>query len=409
MSIAIALDEHGGTKVTDNDPAWEILGDAQFTGGRIILTPSASAVGYLTNNIPLKEDSWTVETVFRSTGLTGQHQGALALKYVAKDDDKSVWDSFDGLKVIVDSNSNAGSSIHAFLSDGSVDLTKPTRYDEAFGSCIIPYQDSQVPNTLRISYYDGFLVVQVNNRVCVKTSRVKLPSGYKLGLMAQSGPKHEQFEVLTLKAYSGAISEVIENDLLSANQPKVVTEFVQLDDKGAQVNKIQVEKLAAGIARGRTANDDVLQSVEKMNTELLEKFSTMQSKVLAMSSGSSNDLSYLDDQNKKIEQLHNSITKLSQEMVSFQSSITGEFLKLTTSVKKLNQDNINQLRDNEHSITEISKQIQYLVLSEKQREDDPIHGMVSGLKYLLLPVLVLSLGLCWMAYRLRHDIKTKLL
>jgi mannose-binding lectin 1 len=381
------------------------------------MTPKASSRGVLKNPLPLDYDSWTIEAVFRSVGAHGPHGGAFALKYAVETTRNVIWDKFDGLQVVVDTNSNMGSAVHAFLDDDTVDLSElgENKYDAAFGSCLLNYQDSQVPTTLRISYYNGYLVIQANNRICVKTNKVKLPFGHKISVLTESGSVHEQFELLRLKTYAGVISEVSDNDGLSAAQPKVVTEFVQLDDMGEEVNKIEVDKSASKKTEVHTSDIlEILDNVQKSNKEIIDQFSSMQSKILALSSGSSgsNDFSYLDDQNKKIKQLHNEIMVLSQKIDTLDGNINSfnaEINKVVSVVNRLNNDNVNQLRDNEHSITELSKKVDYLVLSEKEREANPVHDVINGLKYLLLPVLLTTFGLCFFAFRLRHDIKTKLL
>lgn len=393
---------------------WEIGGSAEFKEGRIILTPDASTVGVLTNPHVLNFPSWTVEVIFRSRLLKGKHNGALSLKYT-KDTSRAVWDSTDGLNVVVDSNGHMGSAVHAFLGDGTTDLGSlgEEKYNEAFGSCIFHYQDSSVPNTLRISYYDGLLVVQANNRVCLRTTNVKLPQGYKVGLVAQSGELHEQFELLRLKTYAGVISEVFENDKIPANQPRYVTKYVKVDEEAQQQEKV------TKIPEGQDSLKDInglLSTVKSSNSEIMDKFNEMQSKILALSGSESNDLSYLDEQNKKIKQLHASINQLSVhidtveiKLEALELNVNTEMNKLVNSVNRLNNDLMNQLRDNEHSVGALSGKIEYLVLSEKEREANPVHDLINGLKYLMLPVLGLSLALCFLGYRLRHDIKTKLL
>lgn len=397
------------------------------------MTPKSNSVGALKNPIAMPYDSWTLETIFRAPGKKSTNGGgAFALKYTKETTD-DVYQAFDGLNVVVDSESALGGAVHVYLSDGSEALEtikKEERYEKALGSCLLTYDDSDVPNTLRIAYYSDKLVVQINNRVCLKTSKVKLPSNYKVSVNAASGSGNERFELLKLKTYSGVISEILDNDGLSAPQPQVVTEFVQLDNDGEVVDKKVVKQepeTATHHSEPTTHNIKfdsqilhAIESIQKSNDELVENFSSMQSKLLAMSSGSDNgkvDFSYLEEQNKKLKQISNQVSQLSTKLDDVSSRLTTlesntrlELSKVVGSVNELSAKNIEQLRDNEHSVTELSKKIDFLILSEKDRAKlTPVTDVVHGLKLLIIPVLAVSVALCFFAYRLRHDIKTKLL
>lgn len=399
---------------TNAEEEWEMDGDAQFEEGRIILTPKASTWGALNNPTKLNTDRWTVEAVFRSVGSRGKNGGAIALQYSTGGIRDTVWNEFDGLKVVVDSNSELGSSVHGFLDTRTKDLAKiedADRYKESFGSCLLPYQDSQVPTTLRIAYYDGFLVVQVNNRICLKTKRVKLPKGRFVGVMAQSSGVHEQFELLRLKTYDGVISEVLENDGFSAFQPKVVQKIVQVDEKGQPEKQSKQQPKQTKQQAKQEAKQHKQQTEPNnggnSNAEILEQLASLKSQIRALAEGASpNELSSLDAQEKKFKQLSVDFESLSTNVRGLRTTLT----QLTAIIEKLNNDNVDQLRENEQTIKELSNKVEYLVLAEKQRHHDtPISDLIAGLKYLILPLIFISLGLCFMAYRLRHDIKTKLL
>lgn len=394
------------------------------------MTPEANTKGSLTNNLEVPYDSWTIETIVRSVGAFGKTASGVSLRYINKHiDDTSFFGGpglFQGLNVIVDSDGPSGSTIRGYLNDGTVDFSKlgDKLYDNSFGSCLIAYQNSQVPFTLRIVYYSGILTVQVDNKVCFKTKQVSLPKNYRVGFSAATGNEHEQFELLRLKTYGGVLSEVLDNDNLAATQPKVIREYVQLGEDGKPIGKIEKPTPKETTASGDVSVSHLLNTIDQLqasNKELLNRFSQIDNKLTGLSITSSSgkkaaDLSYLEEYTLKVKTLSDRVLSLETELKQFDSKLSTlerlfrtELNTLVGSVNKMSADSINQLRENEQSIEELSKNIQFLVYSEKEKQENPITELVSGLKFLIIPILILIVVLILFTYRLRHDIKTKLL
>lgn len=412
-------------------PDWHITGDSSFDNGRLILTPKPNSKGSLTNDLEVSYDSWTIETIIRSAGAAGKTGSGASLRVVANHgSDTSFFGGpgkFDGLNIVVDSDGPTGSAIRGYLNDGTVDFSTlgDKTYDNSFGSCLATYQDSQVPFTLRAVYYNGILTVQVDNKVCFKTKQVKLPKNYKVGFSAATGSQHEQFELLRLKTYGGVLSEVLDNDNIAANQPKVITQYVQLGKDGkseTKVDKPVLDSTTRPDTGDNTHISDLLTTIDQIqasNKELLKNFVQIDNKLTGLSitsSGQKPDLSYLEEYTGKVKVLSDRVSSLESKVSQMESKVSNletllrrEIASLSNTVNKASSDNINQLRETEHSIEELNKQIQYLVYSEKDRQENPISDLVSNLKFLIIPILVLIVVLIMFTYRLRHDIKTKLL
>ncbi len=395
----------------------------------MILTPKANTKGSLTNDLELSYDSWTIETIIRSAGAFGKTNSGVSLRYIAEhNDDTSFFGGpgkFEGLNIVVDSDGPTGSTIRGYLNDGTIDYSKlgDKIYENSFGSCLAAYQDSQVPFTLRVVYYNGILTVQVDNKVCMKTKQVKLPKNYKVGFSASTGSQHEQFELLRLKTYGGVLSEVLDNENIAATQPKVITEYVQLDKDGKPMGKVEKPKESKVSTPDDVSLSHLLSTIDQIqlsNKELLNNFVQMDNKLTGLSitssSGKKADLSYLEDYTLKIKVLSDRVLSLETTLNQFDSKIAtlerllrSEINTLTGTINKVAADNVNQLRENEHSIEELSKNIQFLVYSEKEKQENPITELVSGLKFLIIPILILTILLIMFTFRLRHDIKSKLL
>ncbi|CCH41806.1 putative secreted protein [Wickerhamomyces ciferrii] len=414
---------------------WKITGDPKFENGRFILTPNQNSKASLSNDLQVSYDTWTFETIIRSVGSFGKTGSGISIRYVRDHDEKDTSffggsGKFDGLNVIIDSNGPTGSTIRGFLNDGSDDLSGKgeSLYDQSFGSCLASYQNSQVPFTLRIIYYNNILIVQIDNKICFKTKKINLPKNYKFAISAITNNDHEQFELLRMKTYGGVLSEVLDNENIPATQPKVVTKYVQLDDSGEKVAETTKETLQQEPIHEKFDINDkslshLLTNIDKIqlsNKELLENFQNIDNKLTGLSintkSGKNADLSYLEEYTNKIKNLNEKINNLESKISNFETKIETlerlirtEINSLTNSITKTNNENINQLRENEQSIHELNKNIQFLVYSEKEKQENPISELVSSLKILIIPILILIIVLIAFTYRLRHDIKTKLL
>lgn len=394
---------------------WKLLGESKFDNGRILLTTKSNSFGSVLNNLPVAYDSFTIETIVRSLGAFGKETGGFSLRYVEEHNlnDLTFFGGskrFKGLNVIVDSNGPLGGSIHAFLNDGTEDYSNDeSLYGKAFGSCLLGYQSSQVPFTLRISYFNGVLIIQVNNKICIKTKQVKLPKNYQIGASASTHIKEEQFELMRFKTYGGVLSEILENDGKSGDQPKVVKEYVD----STTGEKLDIKENSDVKPSGKAVNSDDIQqtidSIKSSNKEILNKFDSILNRINGLSAGSNNDFSYLDEFSKEIKQLNSKVSANEQNLNVMEASFKKFENAMILILKKQSDEQINQLRDNEQSIVELNKKIEYLVLSEKDRQENPIHDLISGLKLLILPIIVLVLLLSFLTYRLRHDIKSKLL
>ncbi|KAH3680966.1 hypothetical protein WICPIJ_008051 [Wickerhamomyces pijperi] len=289
------LDYVDSLSITD----WDILGDGVFLDGRIILTPEANTKSTLVNkNRFANQDQWTVELIFRSLNQVGRTGSGLSLQLLNseygpdKDADYIFGGAFDGLNVVVDAESSKANAIHAYLNDGSKGFKSSENvYDDSFGSCLIGYQDSQVPNTMRVAYSKGeYLLVQIDNRICLKTDKVSLSDikFFNIYVKALTGSIHEQFEILKLKVYEGIITEIQENMDKFAHQPMIVKTVVDAlppkDKPASQPSQQQQQQQPLSSNQDLTAIMSQLKELTHSNLQLQSKLITLESKLTSYQS-----------------------------------------------------------------------------------------------------------------------------
>lgn len=409
-------------------PSWSISGNAKFENGRIIMTTGQNTHSYLTNDYELAYDSWTVESIFRSMGDYGQTSSSFTLSLTNEHSnaDSSFFGSssiFKGLKVVVDSDSKDGSSVHAYLNDGTIDFSKLTKeqlYSKSFGSCLLSYQESQVPTTLRISSYAGIFLVQVNNKVCVQTKSIKIPKTYKISLNAfTSSSSQEIFELFRLKTYGGVISEIIENQGKTAPRAnKAETNKHTITEPEIEVNKPEIKPNNLQLSEFLSTIEDI----QKSNDELLIYFQKFEDKINELSKISASEpkgrpeLSHIAEQSTNIQKLVTSLNgfndkfqKIEAKLINFDGILKSEIDSLASRIDQIH-DFISGLKDHNKLINGLNNNINYLVKAEKENQTNlAISNLISGLKYLLLPILLVITVLSFYTYSLRHEIKQKLL
>lgn len=375
--------------------SWDLTDSASFLEGRIILTPEQDTIGGLLAKNPmelgpLEENGWTLEVVWRAMGEIGRTDGGFAIQLLESADPDANKDAlyggkFNGLNVVIDAESNKANALHAYLNDGSKDLKASADvHSNSFGSCLISYQDSAVPLTLRIAYSakERFFLVQVDNKICLKTDKIDLSGvkAFNIGLQGRSGPeRHERFEVLKLKTYSGIIDEVSSNMDKFASQPEIIKKVVYdasiADDSSAkgQSQSIPVTQL-----------NSLIQSQRRLQVQLSQIQSQLdklvESQRVDNTPSTSNDIKTdnggeADELTLKLQQL---VTQLSQ--------------KLET------------LKSQSQQSTASSAQT-----SSTTHGSGHVQSLKNWVICLVLVILGLSGVVLWGVYRLREELKRKLL
>lgn len=225
---------------------WEVRGSANLEKGRLLLTPEKSGrhEGSIWNkNYKLDKNSWSIDFVFRALGATGKTGNGLVF-WLLNDSQRNVEklvhsdttlyggpSRFDGLAFVIDSNGPLGSTLRGYANDNSkrFDSDDGEFYKQEFGKCIIGYQDSQVPSTVRISYdqYKYQLRVSIDNKICFESNQFKIPENENdliLGMSGKSVAKQEAYEIFKISVYDSVFqSEQKYDEVELAAQPVVIT------------------------------------------------------------------------------------------------------------------------------------------------------------------------------------------
>lgn len=196
-------------------PGWHVSGSnhqVQLLSDRIVLTPPVpgSTRGSLWTETPIESGDWTAEFDFRASGQD-QGSGNIQMWY-AKDKgqigDGSVYTvgNFDGLALVIDQYGGRGGGIRGFLNDGSQNYKGHSSLESlAFGHCDYAYRNLGRPSKVKIQNRNG-LTVSVDDRVCFRSDRITLPSGYYFGITAATAENPDSFEVSRFVVSTGTPS-----------------------------------------------------------------------------------------------------------------------------------------------------------------------------------------------------------
>ncbi|CAI4441715.1 BDN_1c_G0016510.mRNA.1.CDS.1 [Saccharomyces cerevisiae] len=392
-------------KVPNN---WQTGEQASLEEGRIVLTSNQNSKGslWLKQGFDLK-DSFTMEWTFRSVGYSGQTDGGISFWFVQDSNiprDKQLYNgpvNYDGLQLLVDNNGPLGPTLRGQLNDGQKPVDKTKIYDQSFASCLMGYQDSSVPSTIRVTYDledDNLLKVQVDNKVCFQTRKVRFPSGsYRIGVTAQNGAVNnnaESFEIFKMQFFNGVIEDSLIPNVNAMGQPKLITKYI---DQQTGKEKL-IEKTAFDADKDKITN-----------YELYKKLDRVEGKILA------NDINALETK-------LNDVIKVQQELLSFMTTITKQLSSKPPANNEKGtstDDAIAEDKENFKDFLSINQKLEkVLVEQEKYREATKRHGqdgpqvdeIARKLMIWLLPLIFIMLVMAYYTFRIRQEIiKTKLL
>jgi len=278
---------------------WISSDETTLEEGRIILTPKKQSKGslWLKSSVKLNKE-FTIEWTVRSVNYEGTSTGGMSLWFISSDKmkDTSLYNGpskFNGLQILVDNNGPLGQSIRGQLSDGSVVFKKEGIYDKSFGSCLMGYQGTSVPVTIRLSYSENLgrtssnmLKLQVDNRVCFQTNKINFPRDaasnnglYNVGVSADNGNTVESFEVLKMNYYDTVTEEALIPNVKAMGQPRMIAKII--DQSTGEVKTVEKEVLDE--QNDRTSNYELFQKIDKIEGKIL-----------------ANDIKHLQDKLEKI-------------------------------------------------------------------------------------------------------------
>lgn len=383
----------------DTVPANWIGADATLLKeGRIVLTPSKGSKGSLwAKKTYSLEESFTFEWTFRSVNFLGKSKGGLAFWFITAGqvNDRALYNGpskFDGLQLLVDNTGPLSSSIRGHLNDGTDQLSKVDIYDKTFASCLMGYQDSSVPTTARLTYdrKDNLLKLQVDNRVCFQTRKVKLPRGnYNIGVTADNADNVESFEILKMNMYNGVIEDSLIPNVIGMSQPKMLTKVI---DKDTGTEKL-VEKSAFDAKTEKISNYDLYRKLDKV-----------EGKVLA------NDIHGLETQLL-------AVMKVQEEIIKHVTHLTQ--LLNNQALAQNSKSNTNMDSDNYKDFISLNEKLG-LALDEQEKiretSRNQIHSgpqideIVRRLAIWLMPLVFIMMVMAYYTFKIRQDIiKTKYL
>ncbi|CAI4060691.1 hypothetical protein N7582_001681 [Saccharomyces uvarum] len=387
---------------------WKAGEQASLEEGRVVLTSGQNTKGslWLKQGFNLK-DSFTLEWTFRSVGYSGKTDGGISFWFVqdsAVPSDKQLYNGpskYDGLQLLVDNNSMLGPTLRGQLNDGQKPVENANIYDRSFASCLMGYQDSSVPSTIRMTYDmedNNLLKVQVDNRICFQTRKISFPTGsYRIGVSAVNGEVNknaESFEIFKMQLFDGVIEDSLIPNVNAMGQPKMIMKVI---DQKTGTEKM-IEKTAFDADKDKISN-----------YELYKKLDRVEGKILA------NDINALD---VKL----NDVIKVQQELLSFMTSLANQrSTKQSTDNENggSTKDVIAEDKEEYKDFLSLNQKLEKLVVEqEKYREAAKRHGqdgpqvdeIARKLMIWLLPLIFIMLIMAYYTFKIRQEIiKTKLL
>ncbi|KKA30726.1 hypothetical protein TD95_003494 [Thielaviopsis punctulata] len=184
----------------------------EILSNRLILTPPApgNQKTSIWANSNLLHPTWVADVDFRASGPergSGNINIWLAENGPDIVDADSVYGAknFKGLVIVVDSSSGAG-MIRGFLNDGSKDFSREHNVDSlAFGNCFYAYRNLGRPSQIKLRQDPGKFRVEVDGGLCFETDKVRIPTGYRLGVSATTGDTADSIELFKVVVMSDSV------------------------------------------------------------------------------------------------------------------------------------------------------------------------------------------------------------
>lgn len=404
-------------KLNDKLPAhWRTSDATKLEAGRFILTPTKNSKGslWLKKSFNL-ETSFTIEWTFRDVGFEGDSKAAMAFWFVTGSSEQEIDETlkdksmvngpskFDGLMLHLDTNEVHGPSIRAQLNDKITAFTPEIVHENSFGSCLLAYQDSAVPTTARLTYdkdNKSMLKLQIDNRVCFQTFKVKLPQGlYRFGVTAVNDNNAESFEILKMHAYNGVVEDSLIPNSNPMPQPKFVTKQI---DKDTGKEKI-VEQDIFDTKKGNSIS----------TLDLYKKLDSVEGRLLA------NDISVLDKKLDELIGLEKEATDFILQMVGLLDIIvkkrsevfnqSDENKEQADAIEKEKFKDFLSLNDKLESLYEEQIRIREATQKANSSKQD-VDTLLWKISLWIFPLIVIMLIMTYYTFKIRQEIiKTKLL
>lgn len=354
---------------------------------------------------------FTIEWTVRSVNYEGKSTGGMAFWFISSDKmkDSSLYNGpakFSGLQILVDNNGPLGQSIRGQLSDGSIAFKKDDIYDKSFGSCLMGYQGTSVPVTIRLSYSESLdststnmLKLQVDNRVCFQTNKINFPKDaiannglYNVGVTADNANTEESFEVLKMEYYDIVTEEALIPNIKEMGQPRMIAKII--DQSTGEVKT--VEKSVLDEQNDKTSNYEFYQKMDKIEGKILANdIVNLEAKLGTIMK---NQMTLVEQLNHVLENLQDATTSSDNNA---KASADDENYKQFYSMN----EKLEQLMQEREKVREANKKDEAL-------QSNGITGdeILKRLAVWLLPFIVLIIVLAYYTFQIRKELtKTKLL
>lgn len=391
---------------------WNTLNNIRYDTGRLLIGKTGGSI-WSKATIP-RSDEWTVEFVFRSSGIDkdlafGDNNGLSLFLVEDKSSDTQNFggpDKFDGFQLLINTRDKQGLKI--FANDGTKKLDN--NLGETIGDCQFIYLNSQVPFNMRVSYSEAQSVfkVQIDNNLCFKTDKIKIPGKLRLGVAGNVSPASEEmFEILKLKTWDYLTEDAIDDHgLMSDGELKIAYKTVVEDHNQistpAQIReslleknrrfKEQLSKETNEFDRSITFDSSRYEEIIQQNNRLQSRLDSLETLLLNL-------------------QRDGQVVGNDKTFENFQNTITTQYAELLESIARLNQKVISEVREQQFTIDELGKKVDLLMNHHKEikfQNDKPINTYEAAsntIRYILFVIVFIVLLLAVFVYRLRHDIK----
>ncbi|KAK6874822.1 Protein EMP46 [Candida tropicalis] len=380
---------------------WEISENIQFDNGRLLLGQSGSI--WNKYKIPTSNKQWTIELVFRSTGLDADKvylENGLTVWLVNDNEGNNIpTNVFDGFKIEMNNKEQPG--LKLYNNDGSQEIS--TDLNHALGQCKFQYLESNVPFTLRLSYDENkWFKIQVDNNLCFKTDQVKIPfNDILFGITSDVSPQsQEQYEILGLKTWEKLTEDATDDHVRQEMLKKQQEEDAQLQNQ---------EFSQQG---GNDASFDLI--ISKLN-QLEISVNTLNNleedaEIIAINNK-------IKELNNAQEVLKSTVDDTKKAVQDLEQTLVRQYSQMLDAIGQLNQKVIGEVREQHSGMEELSKKVDLLMNNHKEisyqyqnaKESDSPNGVGTTvdvlMKWVLFPLMLILLVLVVFVYRLRHDIK----
>lgn len=177
----------------------------ELLSNKIILTPPApgNQRAALWANKPLQHTQWVADVDFRANGP--ERGGGNLNIWLVKDGANEVGTSsiytvgkFEGFALVIDTYEGSAGMVRGFLNDGSKDYTKIMVDLQSFGHCDHSYRNLGRPSQVKFRQTTDNFRVEIDGQLCFESSKISIPSGYKLGVTAASADNPDSFEIFKM-------------------------------------------------------------------------------------------------------------------------------------------------------------------------------------------------------------------